>query len=78
MTTQLFKTKKEAQEECNRANEIIHKSKLKPIKIRYDIDDWGRFGVKGFGFDAIDGQIYYIMADSKAQVNSWKLNSKVL
>lgn len=79
VTIQLFKTKKEAQEECDaiRRN-IYYKSRCKPIKIRFDERDYKEFGVRGLHFKGEHGKIYYIIADSKREVKSWGLHSKIL
>ena len=78
MTIQLFKTKKDAEDECKYVKSIIHRSKVKPIKIKFDKRDGGQFGMRAFDFEEKEGGIYYIIADSKAEVKSWKLNSEIL
>ena len=78
MTIQLFRTKKDAEDECKHIKRVIHSAKLKPIRIRFNWKDRGRFGVRAFDFEEKDGNIYYIVADSKSEVLKWKLNSKVL
>ena len=67
MTIQLFKTKKEAQEECDRIKRILYKSRCRPIRIRFDERDYSKFGMRGLHFKGEHGKIYYIIADSKRE-----------
>ena len=78
MTIALFKTKKDAEDDCKYIKSVYHSSKVKPIKIKYNWRDESYVGMRGSDFDGKDGNIYYIVANSKAEVRSWKLHSKVL
>ena len=78
MTIALFKTKKSAEDECKYIKGICHSTRLKPIKIKFDCRDRSDFGMRGANFDGKDGNAYYILADSKTEVKSWKLYSDVL
>lgn len=78
MTIQLFRTKKEAEKEVEEMKEIIFKCRFKPIKIRFDQADRTKYGMRGFDFTAKHGNMYYLIAESKAEVKSWGLKSKVM
>jgi uncharacterized Zn finger protein (UPF0148 family) len=78
-TIQLFKTEDDAWKDIEEIKELMPKTITvnQPIKIKYDESDKSKFGMKGFDFDAVPGQEYFIIGDPK-EVGTWGLKSVVI
>lgn len=87
MTVQLFKTIKDAKSDMRETLEMFNlKKRIKgyyyPViaRIKFDERDKSTFGMRGFTFNAINGENYYIVLNSIHNVEEFneEFKSKML